>query len=562
MDCPRCNAPNRAEARFCAWCGTALISPSPAVEIPASAEPAETTMGADASPPAPEVEAPAPTDTSLTDVASPPPALETPASAEPTEMTTAANAASFTPTVETPAPTTSADASLADVAPPAPATETPASAEPTETIDTGAQPPMPGSAEREEGEVESLDSTQPSNLPSFHPSNLLPSQPASPGLEPEPAPQVSLLPPESLPPGTLLQGRFEILGMAGREGDETLYQARDRARCWQCGATDTPPGEVFCAGCGAELAAGQALCRVRETLVEPGEVEADALATLEETGRWYVVLPEEKVTEPEAMQGAMHLAVGMASHPGQVRQRDEDSLLALTLAAMVEGGHAPALGFYAVADGLGGYEGGQVASCIAVRIVADWVTRRVLLPEVMGETCLEETAVALLILAVKEANARIYQLRQTHGSEMGSTFTGALVLADKAIVVNVGDSRTYLWRNGELEQITTDHSAVARLIEVGEVQPEDIYTHPQRSTIYRSLGDKATVEADSFVRRLAPGDRLLLCCDGVWESLRPDGLQEVLLAEPDPQRAADEMIKRANLAGGEDNLSVIVVTIE
>lgn len=514
MNCPSCNAPNRAEARFCAACGMALAQGEPAA---------------------------------------PAPAAETPLPAARGEIALAGEALS-TPPVESAAPVTPTP--VTDEASPPLGAETLASAEPGEMLETGVQPPVPEAVETTRKEKPaSLDSSQPSNLSTF--------QPSSSALEALPSMQVSF-PPGPLSPGVMLQRRFEILGMVGREGDETLYQAWDRARCWQCGATGTPPVETYCANCGAELAARQVLCRVRETLADPGGAQAEAIASFHENGRWYLVLPEEKAPADEISRAAsgLRVAVGMASHPGQVRQRDEDSLLALTLGAMFEGHHAPALGFYAVADGLGGYEGGQVASCLAVRIVTDWVARRVLLPEVMGETCLEETAVALLMLAVKEANASIYQLGQRQGSELGSTLTAALVRADLAVIVNVGDSRTYLWREGRLEQITADHSAVARLIEVGEVPPEELYTHPQRGAIYRSLGDKPKVEVDSFVRRLAPGDRLLLCCDGVWETLRPDGLEEVLLAEPHPQRAADEMIRRANLAGGEDNLSVIIVSVE
>lgn len=354
------------------------------------------------------------------------------------------------------------------------------------------------------------------------------------------------------------------MGVLGREGDETLYQVYDRARCWQCGSTDTSAGEAFCVDCGADLSTGRALCRVRETFAEPGETIPDAIATFSENSRWYVVLQEETApaTRTDTTERGLRLTVGLASHPGQVRERDEDSLLALTLATLEEGRTSLGFGFYAVADGLGGYEAGEIASQMAIRHVADWITRHVLLPEMMDEPCLQETVVARLIEAVQEANGRIYLRRQSQGSDMGSTITAALVRGDTATVVNVGDSRTYLWLAGGLEQITTDHSAVVRLIEVGEAQPEDIYTHPQKSTIYRSLGDKPTVEVDSFVRRLVPGDRLLLCCDGIWESLRPDGLEEVLLAEPDPQRAANEIVRRANLAGGEDNLSVIIVSIE
>jgi serine/threonine protein phosphatase PrpC len=104
-----------------------------------------------------------------------------------------------------------------------------------------------------------------------------------------------------------------------------------------------------------------------------------------------------------------------------------------------------------------------------------------------------------------------------------------------------------------------DHSLVASLVTAGVIQPEEIYTHPERNVVYRSIGTNAAVDADIFAEPLAPGDTLVVCCDGLWEALRDGGIEDVLLAQPDPQAASIELVRQANRAGGEDNISVIVV---
>jgi serine/threonine protein phosphatase PrpC len=126
----------------------------------------------------------------------------------------------------------------------------------------------------------------------------------------------------------------------------------------------------------------------------------------------------------------------------------------------------------------------------------------------------------------------------------------------------VGDSRAYRWNEQGLEQLTTDHSVVASMIANGQAAPEDIYSHPHRSIIYRSIGDKPSVEIETRILPLAAGDRLLVCSDGLWEMVRDEGIADVMLQEADPQAACDLLVKHANLAGGEDNISVIVVAVE
>src|SRR5205807_8006613 len=129
----------------------------------------------------------------------------------------------------------------------------------------------------------------------------------------------------------------------------------------------------------------------------------------------------------------------------------------------------------------------------------------------------EDALVALLRGAVEDANLAICQRNQQDKTDMGCTLTGFLISGEHAYIVNVGDSRTYMARGGQIYQLTTDHSLVGQLVAGGLIQPDDVYTHPQRSQIFRSLGDKPNVQVDIFKQQLHPGDILLSCSDGLWE---------------------------------------------
>jgi serine/threonine protein phosphatase PrpC len=148
------------------------------------------------------------------------------------------------------------------------------------------------------------------------------------------------------------------------------------------------------------------------------------------------------------------------------------------------------------------------------------------------------------------------------GENMGTTITATVVIADTAYIANVGDSRTYLFSDKGLKKLTEDHSLIARLIAIGIAKPEEIYTHPRKSEIYRSLGNDQDIEVDTFVQRLKPGDCLMLCSDGLWEMVRDEQLAEILRAESHPQAACDKLIQVANENGGEDNIAVIIVKLE
>jgi protein phosphatase len=255
-------------------------------------------------------------------------------------------------------------------------------------------------------------------------------------------------------------------------------------------------------------------------------------------------------------------------------------------------------GLFIVADGMGGYQAGEVASKLAVEKISDALktffmplseqpTVRLtplseqetvkLQPMQPGEQItaansqktrkLPETPIAknvedALKAAIRQANKAIlsYGEEQTSARGLGCTVTAAFVQGDTAYVANIGDSRTYLFRNGELTPLTRDHSLVARLVEAKQIEPEDVYTHPQRNLIYRSLGaGHKTVDPDVFHEHLQPGDSLLLCSDGLWEMVHDSDLVRVLREQHDPQKACDILIDLANANGGEDNITAVIV---
>jgi protein phosphatase len=167
--------------------------------------------------------------------------------------------------------------------------------------------------------------------------------------------------------------------------------------------------------------------------------------------------------------------------------------------------------------------------------------------------------------AVQKANQVVYDYaknRPEKGAEAGTTISMGLLVGDRAVIANVGDSRAYLLRDGQLQQITQDHSLVATLVASGQIRPEDIYTHPQRNLIFRSLGHKRDVQVDTFVVMMSPGDQFLFCSDGLWEMVQEaHTIGRFLQTAPTAQDASKQLIAAANAAGGEDNIGVIVVRV-
>ena len=213
---------------------------------------------------------------------------------------------------------------------------------------------------------------------------------------------------------------------------------------------------------------------------------------------------------------------------------------------------------FIVADGMGGHADGQEASRLAIQNMTPVVLRNLVMSNEISELLLVE----ILKHGVQQANQAIWRRNHEMNSDMGTTLTAALIIGDNAYVVNVGDSRTYLYRQTRgLLQITRDHSLVARLVANGVITPDEMYTHPSRNLVERGLGDKQYVEVDHFIVELCKGDWLLLCSDGLWEMVRDMELAQIMSSGNAPEEISDLLVQAALDGGGMDNVSVIVARV-
>jgi serine/threonine protein phosphatase PrpC len=255
----------------------------------------------------------------------------------------------------------------------------------------------------------------------------------------------------------------------------------------------------------------------------------------------------------------LRLLVGIGLDAGIARKDmpNEDNLFAIQGMRPTNAGPEP-VGLFIVADGMGGHAHGQEASKLAVHAVSDAIV-----PTLMRQVDNDEVFSDLLKDGVHRANLAIYQRNREQEHMMGTTLTAVLMVARTAYVVNVGDSRTYLYRPAQgMQQITRDHSIVARLVEDGAITREDIYTHPKRNQIYRCLGEGATVKVDFSVRALQADDVLVLCSDGLWEMVHDDEMESIIASSASyPSQLSKLLIQAALMRGGADNISVIVACI-
>lgn len=235
------------------------------------------------------------------------------------------------------------------------------------------------------------------------------------------------------------------------------------------------------------------------------------------------------------------VAYGQATDVGRVRSENEDDLLA-----------APPV--FVVADGMGGHAGGAAASSAAVEEMAALARRDDLDPEQVRA-------------AVAAAHARVRALSRPDGSRLGAgtTLTGLVAVTHEGsptwLVLNVGDSRVYRLAGDSLLQVTTDHSLVQEMVDDGVLSAQDARFHPQRNVVTRALGGPGAVEPDLTLAPPQPSERWLVCSDGLTNELTDDEIAEVLRVETDPQAAADRLVQAAVQAGGQDNVTVVVVDV-
>jgi protein phosphatase len=274
------------------------------------------------------------------------------------------------------------------------------------------------------------------------------------------------------------------------------------------------------------------------------------------------------------------LSVAGLTDVGRQRELNEDRFYYKVVQASDDG----PTGLFVVADGMGGHLAGEVASQWAVgtlkrelaplfRPQDPSVTRRLdgeaLAAVGSGATIrLDETDLArLLEHAMERANQVLLGYARKHADEaagMGSTLTLVVLEGDRATVAHVGDSRAYLWRDGGLTLLTEDHSVPGALLKQGRITPEEAHKHPHRHILYRCLGLKPSVEVEIYPSlSVQPGDILLLCSDGLWDMVHPaERLATYLSLETHPVSICRQLVDAANEAGGEDNISVVVVRVE
>ena len=243
---------------------------------------------------------------------------------------------------------------------------------------------------------------------------------------------------------------------------------------------------------------------------------------------------------------------------GKQRELNEDSLLTITMTMAGNSGNLP-FGLYIVADGMGGHQFGEVASNAAIRTVAGYVLRKFhsYLFQIKTDT-MDESFQEIMLGAVNEAQKAIQ--REAPGS--GTTLTAALVLGQQITVAHVGDSRAYFVHpDGRIETITRDHSLVKRLEELGHISAEEAENYPHRNVLYRALGQGEILEPDIFTLAFPQPGHLMLCSDGLWGVVSEQDIVRSINESPTLQRACQNLITAANMAGGPDNISVVLVQL-
>ena len=228
---------------------------------------------------------------------------------------------------------------------------------------------------------------------------------------------------------------------------------------------------------------------------------------------------------------------GSRTEIGNVREHNEDSLTVL-----------PPL--FAVADGMGGHEAGEIASEITINTLND------LAPQSADAEALARAVVAANLNVIKAPSQGV-------GREgMGTTLTAAILEKERLVITQVGDSRAYLLHNGSLQQLTRDHSLMADMIEAGQLTEAEARVHPNRSVITRAIGSDPHMQPDLYELNVETGDRLLLCSDGICGMIEDHEIASIMRQAPSAQSCADQLVEAALAAGGFDNATAVVVDVE
>jgi PPM family protein phosphatase len=265
-------------------------------------------------------------------------------------------------------------------------------------------------------------------------------------------------------------------------------------------------------------------------------------------------IPEAPLTQ-RSLLSTEPRRVGAGSDVGRARERNEDATFVLTQERLASDG-PQSVAILAVADGMGGQAGGDRASLAAVQGAAEYLVREVVAPFVGPENGRRVPLSEALGEAFRRGQRQV--LTQVAGA--ATTLTIVLLMGRRVHVGHVGDCRAYLWRAGCLRQLTRDHSVLARLRDLGRIDPEDKAPgDPRRNFLYRAIGQPGDLDVDLFSGTLEPEDGLLLCSDGLWGCLTNGEMAEIIGHSAAPTEACRRLIDTANARGGPDNISVILL---
>ena len=234
---------------------------------------------------------------------------------------------------------------------------------------------------------------------------------------------------------------------------------------------------------------------------------------------------------------------------GQARSMNQDSLL-------VSENNDKGLNLYILADGMGGYKGGEIASKVAVTAVQKYITEKF---DTISKD--KESILDLIDDSIDFANSAIYDESEQDEElqDMGTTLEVLLIYKSKVYIGHIGDSRIYRIRKGKMKKITTDHSYVEKLIQDGEITREEAYNHPKKNLLIKALGTDKVVEPDLLYTVLNKNDILLMCSDGLTNMIRENEILDLILSSEEQKDVTEILVDKANEAGGLDNISVIII---
>ncbi len=272
-------------------------------------------------------------------------------------------------------------------------------------------------------------------------------------------------------------------------------------------------------------------------------------------------LPTEATASSTGKNGASAqrqplFQVAQRCHVGAVRHRNEDSSFVFQSDS---GGQIPMqpFGLYIVADGMGGHFAGHEASRLSSRLVAHQVLQSLFAPMLSVDNQNFEPVHEVMSRAVQEANRQIYN--PDPEKDMGTTLTAALILGKRLYLAHVGDSRAYLYRDGELKTLTVDHTYVRRLQDAGQLTEDEAAEHDQRHILYKAVGQGGELEVDLFTQSLPANGMLLICSDGLWGMIPHEKLISTLEEPLSLDKKIESLINQSLENGGDDNITGILV---